>query len=84
MKKPLLLFLVLAGLSLRPATAQTAARVAPARATFTNPLPVQFGDPYVLYAGDTNYMYGTGGRAKKRIADYSSKDLVHWKSEGQV
>lgn len=84
MKKPLLLFLLLTGLSLRPATAQTAGRVAPAKATFTNPLPVQFGDPYVLYTGDTYYMYGTGGGAKNGFAAYSSKDLVHWKPEGQV
>jgi beta-xylosidase len=83
MKKPLLLFLVLSSLSLRPATAQTAQRIAPAKSTFSNPLPVQFGDPYVLYTGGTYYMYGTGG-ADKGFAAYSSKDLVHWKSVGQV
>ena len=30
------------------------------------------------------YMYGTGGGADKGFAAYSSKDLVHWKKEGQV
>lgn len=84
MKKPLLLLLLLTGLSLRPATAQTTRSVAPARGTFSNPLPVQFGDPYVLYTGDMYYMYGTGGGADKGFAAYSSKDLVHWKPEGQV
>ncbi len=52
--------------------------------TYQNPLPVQLGDPYVLYVkGDKYYMYGTGG-VKHGFAAYSSADLVHWKSEGQV
>lgn len=52
--------------------------------TYTNPLKVVFGDPYVLYVkGDKYYMYGTGG-VKNGFAVYSSADLVHWKSEGQV
>ncbi len=52
--------------------------------TFQNPLPVQFGDPYVLKAADgTYYMYGTGG-AKNGFAAYSSKDLVNWQPKGQV
>ncbi|MCD2423041.1 glycoside hydrolase family 43 protein [Niabella pedocola] len=50
-----------------------------------NPLPVQFGDPYVLHVkGDKYYMYGTGGGAKKGFSAYSSTDLVNWKAEGQV
>jgi len=84
MKKSLLLFWVCTALSWRPATAQTARGVVPAKATFSNPLPVQFGDPYVLYTGGTYYMYGTGGGAEKGFAAYSSKDLVNWKTEGQV
>ncbi len=53
--------------------------------TYTNPLPVQFGDPYVLLASDSvYYMYGTGGGAKDGFCAYSSPDLVNWKSEGQV
>ena len=52
--------------------------------TYKNPLPVVFGDPYVLYIkGDKYYLYGTGG-ARNGFAAYSSTDLVHWKSEGQV
>ena len=71
-------------LCLRPAPAQTIQSVATANPTFSNPLPVQFGDPYVLYTGGTYYMYGTGGGADKGFAAYSSKDLVNWKAEGQV
>lgn len=53
--------------------------------TFQNPLPVEFGDPYVLHVkGDKYYMYGTGGAAKNGFAAYSSPDLVNWKDEGQV
>ncbi len=52
--------------------------------TYKNPLPVAFGDPYVLHVkGDKYYMYGTGG-AKNGFAAYSSADLVNWQSEGQV
>ena len=52
--------------------------------TYKNPLPVLFGDPYVLYVkGDKYYMYGTGG-VTHGFAAYSSTDLVHWKPEGQV
>lgn len=53
--------------------------------TYQNPLAVEFGDPYVLHVkGDKYYMYGTGGPAINGFAAYSSTDLVHWKSEGQV
>ena len=53
--------------------------------TYTNPLPVQFGDPYILLASDsTYYMYGTGGGAKDGFCAYSSTDMVNWKSLGQV
>lgn len=53
--------------------------------TYTNPLPVRFGDPYILLASDsTYYMYGTGGGAKDGFCAYSSPDLVNWKPEGQV
>ncbi|PST82875.1 glycoside hydrolase [Pedobacter yulinensis] len=50
-----------------------------------NPLPVAFGDPYVLHDGSgTYYMYGTGGGAKQGFSAYSSRDLKNWKPEGQV
>jgi len=54
------------------------------RQTFTNPLSVDLGDPYVLQVkGDKYYLYGTGG-ANHGFAAYSSTDLVNWKNEGQV
>lgn len=53
--------------------------------TYTNPLPVSMGDPFILHAADGKYyLYGTGGGAKDGFAAYSSKDLVEWKYEGQV
>ncbi len=54
-------------------------------ATFSNPLSVEFGDPYVLGDGKGKYyMYGTGGGAKDGFATYSSENLVDWKFEKQV
>ena len=67
---------------LPPATAQTTTAVV-ARQTYTNPLPVKLGDPFVLFTNGRYYMYGTGG-ADKGFAAYSSADLVNWKPEGQV
>lgn len=52
--------------------------------TYKNPLPVAFGDPYVLHVkGDKYYMYGTGGGAKHGFSAYSSTDLVNWKKKGR-
>ena len=53
--------------------------------SYQNPLPVEFGDPYVILASNgTYYMYGTGGGAKDGFCAYSSENLVDWKHEGQV
>ncbi len=55
-----------------------------AEVTYSNPLDVEFGDPYVLKASDgTYYMYGTGG-VKDGFRACSSLDLVHWNDEGRV
>lgn len=55
------------------------------RPTYSNPIDVAFGDPYILDNGDgTYYMYGTGGGAEDGFATYSSSDLVNWEFEGQV
>ena len=52
---------------------------------YTNPLPVKFGDPYVLLASDGRYyMYGTGAGAVDGFCVYSSYNLIDWKAEGQV
>ncbi len=49
-----------------------------------NPLPVEFGDPYILKASDGNYyMVGTGG-VKDGFKMYSSSDLKQWKDEGRI
>ncbi|CAM4015599.1 glycoside hydrolase family 43 protein [Gillisia limnaea] len=53
--------------------------------TYSNPLDVKFGDPYILNDGDGNfYMYGTGGGAIDGFATYYSNDLVNWELRGQV
>lgn len=52
--------------------------------TYTNPLPVALGDPFVLYASDGKYyMYGTGG-VEKGFGAYSSDNLADWQYEGEV
>jgi beta-xylosidase len=79
----LLLFLFITPFWL-PCPAQTTPALAPTKTTYTNPLGVPFGDPYVLYTQGKYYMYGTGAGADKGFAAYSSNDLVHWKKEGQV
>jgi beta-xylosidase len=84
MKRFLIILLLAAGPACAPALAQTTQKQPAAKATFSNPLQVQFGDPYVLYTGGRYYMYGTGGEAEKGFAAYSSTDLVNWKEEGQV
>lgn len=65
------------------ATAQTTGKPSVPTHTYTNPLPVKLGDPFVLYTNGTYYLYGTGN-ADKGFAAFSSKDLVNWKPEGQV
>ncbi len=51
--------------------------------TLQNPIPLKFGDPFLLRTADgTYYMYGTS------LADgfetFKSRDLVNWESCGQV
>lgn len=53
--------------------------------TYSNPLAVEFGDPFILNDGNGNYyMYGTGGGAKDGFATYMSTDLINWEFKGQV
>lgn len=57
----------------------------PAAQTYSNPIDVQYGDPYILNDGSgTYYMYGTGGGARDGFFVYSSSDLVNWEPQGQV
>ena len=46
--------------------------VSPDRKTYSNPLPVKFGDPYLLKTKGVHYMYVTGGCAKNDFSAYSS------------
>ena len=78
-----LFFILLASFFLQETVAQKTKAVA-TKSTYTNPLPLQFGDPYVLQTKGIYYMYGTGGGAEKGFSAYSSTDLVNWKPEGQV
>lgn len=49
-----------------------------------NPLPVAFGDPYVLLASDGKYyMYGTGV-VENGFGAYVSDDLAEWEFVGRV
>ena len=53
--------------------------------TYSNPLEVEFGDPFILDNGDGKYyMYGTGGGAVDGFSTYSSTNLQDWDYEGQV
>lgn len=52
--------------------------------TYQNPLPVAFGDPYILKASDGKfYMYGTGGVEDGFQASVST-DLVNWENLGRI
>jgi beta-xylosidase len=51
---------------------------------FRNPLEVEFGDPYILDDGNSNYyMYGTG-KVKNGYGAYFSNDLVNWEFTGPI
>ncbi len=57
---------------------------APEPVTYSNPLSVAFGDPFILSASDGKYyLYGTGG-VEKGFGAYSSDNLADWQYEGQV
>ncbi|MBB4034265.1 beta-xylosidase [Dysgonomonas hofstadii] len=50
----------------------------------SNPLPIPFGDPFLLYGSDeTYYMYGTSENLNGFKA-YSSKDLNNWEDRGVI
>lgn len=54
--------------------------------TYTNPLSVTMGDPYVLLASDGKYyMYGTNGNEKMPgFKAYCSDNLINWNDVGYV
>ena len=82
MRKHFLIAILFIGVIAQVTTAQ--AQLKQKELFYTNPLKVQFGDPFVLFNEGMYYMYGTGGGADKGFSAYSSKDLVNWKPEGQV
>ena len=88
MKKTIILTLFAAALSTMWGCRQksgesTAKDVANDSVLFTNPLPVKFGDPFILPASDGKfYLYGTS--LSDGFEAYVSDNLVEWKSCGQV
>jgi len=69
---------------LKTGTAQTDLAKTAAPLTYTNPLPVSIGDPYVLHDSGKYFMYGTGGgRGQTAYPTFTSTDLVQWKSVGE-
>lgn len=54
------------------------------RIEFENPLPLKFGDPFIMKASNgIYYMIGTGGM-KDGFKMYSSTNLKKWKNEGRI
>lgn len=52
--------------------------------SLTNPLNVEFGDPFILHATDGKYyMYGTSGNLNG-FKTYSSTNLTDWVDEGLI
>jgi len=84
MKKLLFIYTILTGLFISPTFAQVDTNINADTGTYVNPLPVKFGDPYILHTNNMYYMYGTGAGAKNGFSAYSSADLVNWKPIGQV
>jgi beta-xylosidase len=82
MKHISLFFALVLLLCINTCLLQAQTNTAKAGTTFSNPLPIQVGDPYVLFTNGTYYLYGTGG--KDGFPAYKSADLVNWQSLGQV
>lgn len=67
-------------------TAKSPSFIEKQKVTYSNPLAVAMGDPYVLLASDGNYyMYGTNGTDKMPgFKAYCSGNLIDWKDIGYV
>ena len=50
------------------------------RPTYTNPLPVDCADPFVLHVGHDYWLYATS--ANDGFKTWCSPDLVHWSQKG--
>jgi beta-xylosidase len=65
-------------------TSETKGQDATTITTYSNPLPVAFGDPFILKASDGKfYMYGTS-EGVNGFKACSSEDLKTWTDEGVV
>lgn len=82
MKKTGIIFLIVAGLFCF-CTSCNSSKSRIQESILFNPLPVKFGDPFVLHASDgLFYMYGTS--LKDGFEVYVSDDLVTWTGCGQI
>lgn len=62
----------------------SACHAGPKTVSYSNPLRVKLGDPYVLLASDGKYyMYGTDIQ-EKHFGCHMSEDLVNWTYQGTV
>lgn len=53
-------------------------------AYFQNPLPIEFGDPFILDDGNGDfYLYGTG-KVENGYGVYYSNNLVNWEYKGAI
>ncbi len=84
MKKIHFLFLPLCVMAfVLTACHQGAQQVAHVESTIQNPIPLKFGDPFLLHASDGRYyMYGTS--LDDGFEAFVSDDLVNWESCGQI
>lgn len=77
------LFIISSLVLLLTGCSHKASKTNPSSYSFRNPLPVAFGDPFILKASDGKfYMYGTSEPNGFRA--YSSDNLQDWKDEGLV
>ena len=83
MKKQLLYALALPAMIAAMPLVSCRQKAEPALMTVTNPLPMKFGDPFLLHASDGKYyMYGTS--LDDGFEAFVSDDLAEWTPCGRV
>ncbi len=83
MKKTLVYALAFPALIAAISVASCHRKAEPAPMTVTNPLPMKFGDPFLLHASDGKYyMYGTS--LDDGFEAYVSENLSEWTPCGQI
>lgn len=74
---------ILVLVSLLFAGCQQTSKTEYAESVVTNPMPLKFGDPFLLHASDGRYyMYGTS--LGDGFEAFVSDDLINWESCGQI